>query len=86
MDRYKIEDNILCKKQSLNEKLYELIVTIVATELEMEIWRRRNKFSHSHEKIAIDLHITVDASRATIKRLNRKVNKKITLTKIRGGL
>ncbi len=86
IDEYTIDDNIIYKKErSIKLVLLEELRTVLATELELEIWRRRNKFNHSHDKIAKDLGITYQASIDSIKRLNRRVKKNLIKLKIRGS-
>ena len=85
IEGYTIKDSVTHKKErSVKIALLEDLRTVLATELELEIWRRRNKFNHSHDKIAKDLGITYQASIDSIKRLNRRVKKNLIKLKIRG--
>lgn len=86
IDDYRIEDNILRKKEkSMKLAFVEDLRTILATELELEVWRRRNKFGHTHDKISADLDITHEASKKCIKRLNKKLKRHLTRLRIRGS-
>ncbi|MGL4672170.1 hypothetical protein [Cetobacterium sp.] len=75
----------LVEERSVKIALLEDLRTILATELELETWRRKNKVNHSHDKIAKDLGITYQASIDSIKRLNRRVKKNLIKLKIRGS-
>lgn len=86
IDEFRNEDNATRKKErNILICFLEDLRTILATELELEVWRRRNKFNHSHEKIAKDLGITYESSKKCIKRLNRRLKNNIVKLKIRGS-
>lgn len=86
IEGYTIKDSVTYKKEkSIKMALLEDLRTVLATELELEIWRRKKKFNHSHEKIAEDLGVTEDFTRKSISRLNGKVKKHLIKLKIRGS-
>lgn len=86
IDEFRNEDNITRKREkNILISFLEDLRTILATELELEVWRRRNKFNHSHEKIAEDLGISETYSKKCIVRLNEKVKKNLIKLRIRGS-
>ncbi|MCJ8341413.1 MAG: hypothetical protein MJH09_00910 [Cetobacterium sp.] len=86
IDEFRNEDNVTRKKErNILICFLEDLRTILATELELEVWRRRNKFNHSHEKIAKDLGISETYSRKCIVRLNGKVRRNLIKLRIRGS-
>ncbi|MGL4863527.1 MULTISPECIES: hypothetical protein [Bacteria] len=86
IEEYTIKDSVTYKKEkSIKMALLEDLRTVLATELELEIWRRKKRFNHSHEKIAEDLGITEDFARKTVSRLNRKLKKYLIKLKMRGS-
>ena len=79
-------DNIFSGgEECIQQAFIEDLRTSIATEIEIEIWRRKNKLGFTHERIAKDLGISIKTSENTINRLNNKLAHHLRKLKIRGS-
>ncbi|WP_321328439.1 hypothetical protein [uncultured Ilyobacter sp.] len=72
-------------EEHIQQAFIEDLRTSIATEVEIEVWRRKNKLGFTHERIANDLGITIKTSENTINRLNVKLGYHLRRLKIRGS-
>lgn len=86
MDLNVDNDNIFSEgDEHIQQAFLEDLRTSIATEVEIEVWRRKNKLGFTHERIANDLGISVKTSENTINRLNVKLGYHLRRLKIRGS-
>lgn len=73
------------EEECIQQAFIEDLRTSIATEIEIEIWRRKHKLGFTHERIAKDLGISIKTSENTINRLNNKLAQHLRKLKIRGS-
>jgi DNA-binding CsgD family transcriptional regulator len=79
-------ENVFGKEEECVQQAFiEDLRTSIATEIEIEIWRRKNKLGFTHERIARDLGISIKTSENTINRLNNKLAHHLRKLRIRGS-